>query len=266
MVHVPLQLALMAHVREVFTNAPLAFVVCEIRFPQAPQLVHDESFIALTEAFAEELPIPQEERLEDGSVRRFRFLDKRHMLSVVVARDALSIETTDYSEWGHFKPVVLRAVDVIASTARITGTERVGLRYINEIRVPETISEVSDWRGWINDGVLSPLGEISGYSADSFQTVTRLTRDSSHLNVVCAALVGNGVVSDQPLRRRVPAANGAFFVIDTDSYRETPGEGMDNFTAETLEPTLEDLHAPLQALFHRAITEESRKLFRRSKR
>ena len=252
----------MAHAREVFTNAPLAFVVCEIRFPQAPRLVHDDSFVALTDAFADELPIPEEERTEDGSERRFRFLDKRRMLAIVVGRNALSIETTGYREWSHFKPIVLKASRVLAATARITGVERVGLRYINEIRVPAKISEVSDWRGWITDDVLSPLGAISGYSAESFQTITRLRQGTNHLNVVCAALIGTGVVADQPLRRRVPPESGPFFVVDTDSYCDTPGERMLDFAVDTLDTVLEDLHAPLQDLFHRAVTNDSRALFR----
>ena len=77
-----------------------------------------------------------------------------------------------------------------------------------------------------------------------------------------AALVGSGVVSDEPLRRKVPAAAGPFFVVDTDSYRETPGEEMLDCTSEVLDSVLDELHEPLGELFQRTITDKSRNLFR----
>ena len=252
----------MEHTREVFANAPLAFVVCEIRFPQAPRLASDEAFIALTDAFAGTLAIPEEERTDNGAERRFRFLDRRRRLSVVVARDALWVETTDYTEWTDFKPFVLEAVDVVAATARVVGVERIGLRYINEIRVPEQITDVTQWKRWISDEMLGPVDGIPGYTPAGFQAMTQLTRGNAHLHVRCAALVGSGVVSDQPLRRRTPVEEGPFFVIDTDSYTETPGEDMGDFTTQDLDPALDDLHEPLEALFHRAISDELREVFR----
>ena len=253
----------MEYAREVFANAPLAFVVCEIRFPLAPRLVTDDSLIALTDAFTEVLPVPEEERTEDGGERRFRFLDPQRTVSVVVARDSLSVETTHYTEWAQFRGAVLRVIRTVAARARIAGVERVGLRYINEIRVPESISDISRWRGWISDDVLGPLGVVPGYSPESFQTITHLRGGPNQLIVRCAALVGSGVVSDEPLRRRIAADESPFFVIDTDSYCDTPGEQMTAFAAEDLGSILDGLHQPLAALFHRAITEKSRELFRK---
>lgn len=252
----------MEYTREVFANAPLAFVVCEFRFPQAPRLTSDEAFIALTDAFADTLVIPEEERTDNGAERRFRFLDRRRRLSVVVARDALSVETTDYTEWTDFKPFVLEAVDVVGATARVVGVERIGLRYINEIRVPEQITDATRWKRWISDEMLGPVGGIPGYTPAGFQAMTQLTRGNTHLHIRCAALVGSGVVADQPLRRRRAVAEGPFFVIDTDSYTETPGEDMGGFTTRDLDPALDDLHEPLEALFHRAINDELREVFR----
>lgn len=254
----------MKYTREVFANSPLAFVVCEIRFPQAPRLASDEAFIALTDAFASTLVIPEEEGADNGAERRFRFLDRRRRLSVAVARDALSVETTDYTEWNDFKPFVLETVDVVASTARVAGVERIGLRYINEIRVPEQITDVTQWKRWISDEMLGPVGGIPGYSPAGFQAMTQLTRGDSHLHVRCAALVGSGVVADQPLKRRTPVAEGPFFVIDTDSYTETPGYDMGAFATRELDPALDDLHEPLEALFHRAISDDLREVFRQA--
>ncbi|MCY4631882.1 MAG: TIGR04255 family protein [bacterium] len=252
----------MEHTREVFANAPLAFVVCEIRFPQAPRLTSEESFVSLTDAFAGTLDIPEEERTGDGAERRFRFLSTDRVLSAVVARNALTVETTDYTEWPDFKAVVVSAVDIVAAAASVVGVERVGLRFVNEIRVPEPVNDVTQWARWINEPAFGSVPEVAGYVPAIHQVATRLTRETTHLHVQYAALVGPGVVSDGPLRRRADSGKGPFFVIDTDSYSDSPGQDMLPFNSGALEPALDDLHRPLESLFHRAIRDELRDVFR----
>ena len=262
--------------REVFPNAPLAFVTCEIRFPLVPRLAHDESLEALADAFADAFPIPEQEKnytvtihpdgepaIESNPVPRFRFLNKARTMSIVATQNSLSVETTDYDEWDSFKAAILQAIETVASLAKVTGVERIGLRYIDEIRVPEEIADASGWRGWISEDVLGPLELIAGYIPDSSQKAIHLTGPTGQLTVRYAALNGGGVVSDQPLKRRTPVLDGPFFVIDTDSHRDTPNEEMLNFDPEELAPVLDDLHKPAGEIFHGAITERSRQHFRR---
>ena len=266
----------MEHKREVFPNAPLAFVTCEIRFPLAPRLANDESFEALAETFAGTFPIPEQEKnytitihpdgepaIESNAVPRFRFLNKARTMSIVATQNSLAVETTDYDEWDSFKVTILRAIEAVASLAKITGVERVGLRYIDEVRVPENIADASGWQGWISEDVLGHLELIAGYIPESSQKAIHLKGPTGQLMVRYAALNGGGVVSDQPLKRRTPALDGPFFVIDTDSHRDTPNEEMLNFDPEVLAPVLDDLHKPAGDIFHGAITERSRQHFRR---
>lgn len=260
----------MSYKREVFVNAPLAYVACEVRFPLAPSLTGEDSLIAFATAFADTLPIPEvstflpspEMDAGDGPERQLRFLDKARTASVALTRRSVSIEATHYDGWDHFKPGVLQAIRATTGIAPIVGVERIGLRYINEIRVPGPVTDASGWKGWIDEGIVSHLEPIPGYTAESSQTVIDLRGQGGRMVARYAALVGSGVVSDQPLRRKVPANQGPFFVIDTDSYRETPGEEMLECTSGALDPVLDELHEPLGELFQRAITDKSRNLFR----
>jgi len=260
----------MSYDREVFTNAPLAFVACEIRFPLAPKLTGEGSLESLTEVFAETLPIPEfvtirsipEMDAPGDPERQLRFLNKQRTTSVSVTRNSLVVETTDYGEWEDFKPLVLEAVRAVQESVKIVGAERVGLRYIDEIRIPENITDTSGWSGWINNDVLSHLDPIPGYTPESFQTVIGLNGPNGQIVVRYAALEGTGVVSDEPLKRRSQTTEGPFFVIDTDSYRDTPGEEMLGFTPGELAPVLDDLHEPVGTMFQNAITDKSRELFR----
>lgn len=262
--------------REIFSSAPLEFVACEIRVPTAPKLVRNDTFETLTDALRDDFPIPDEEQIQtltviggkEGGVeaeRRYRFLSRERTASAVVARNAITVETTDYQEFGDFRSLVLTVVDAVAATTNIVGIERVGLRYINEIHVPDEISDASDWRGWISDHVVGVLGVADGYTTDALQTVVRIAgEDSTGVVLRYAAMVGGGVVGDAPLRRRAPASSGPFFVIDTDSFRTSTGPAMEDFDHERVASILDLIHEPVGTLFHRAITDRLREELRRA--
>ncbi len=260
----------MSYQREVFARAPLAYVACEVRFPLSLKLTEDEVLASFAEAFADLLPIPEvsnfiphpEMGLNEGPEKQLRLLDKAKTASVSLTRRAVSVEATHYDGWDTFKSIVLRAAKSAAELAPIVGVERIGLRYINEIRVPDPISDTSRWAGWITEGVISQLEPISGYTTESAQTVIEMHNQAKRLLARYAALVGSGVVGDQPLRRQLPTKDGPFFVIDTDSYLQAPDEKMLDFTSTALSPVLDELHEPLGELFQRAITDKSRELFR----
>lgn len=262
--------------REVFPSAPLEFVACEIRVPTAPRLVRNDTFEALTDALRDDFPIPEEEQIQtfpviggkDSGVeteRRFRFLSRERTSSAVVARNAITVETTDYQEFDDFRTLVLTVADAVAATTDIVGIERIGLRYIDEIRVPDEISDASDWHGWISDDVVGVLGVADGYIADALQTVVRIAgEDSTGVVLRYAAMVGEGVVGDGPLHRRAPTVSGPFFVIDTDSYRTSTGSAMEDFAHDRIATILDVIHEPVGTLFHRAITDRLREEFRRT--
>lgn len=260
----------MSYQREVFADAPLAYVACEVRFPLAPSLTGEESLASFAAAFADTLPVPEvatfrpspEMDAGDGPERQLRFLDKARTVSVAVTRRSVSLEATHYDDWHHFKPSVLRAIQATTEIAPIVGVERIGLRYINEIRVPEPVEDALGWRGWIDSAIVGQLEPIPGYTAESSQTVVDLRGAGGRMMARYAALTGAGVVSDQPLRRKTLGDVGPFFVIDTDSYREMRDEKMIDCTSEVLDPVLDELHEPLGELFQRVITDKSRDLFR----
>lgn len=262
--------------REVFPSAPLEFVACEIRVPTAPKLVRDDTFGELADALADLLPIPDQEQVQtitliggkEGDVeseRRYRFLNRERTTSAVVARDAITVETTDYREFSDFRSLVLAVVDAVVATTRIVGIERVGLRYIDEVRIPAEVTDTNGWRGWISDEVLQVLNLAEGYQPDGFQTVLRLAgEESTGLVLRYAAMNGAGVVGNGPLHRRPPAVTGPFFVIDTDSFRSTTGSDMEDFEHDTIAGILDLIHKPVGTLFHRAVTDRLREEFRRA--
>ena len=264
-------LLLVAEESEVYPHAPLVFVTCELRFPLAPGLGSGTALEALTEAFSGTLPLPDEAVLAGNDDTPpffarpdplFRFTNRARTLSAVVSRTSLSVETTAYGGWADFKAHVFDAIRVVTGQTRIVGIERLGLRYINEIRVPTPFDDASDWSGWVNPALLDHLSLMPEGTPETLTSQVALRRGDAGLLVRFASLRDGGAVSDEPLRRTVPASEGPFFVIDADSFRVTPDEHMLDFDAPTLEPVLDDLHEPLGEVFEHSITDRTRAVFR----
>ena len=260
----------MAEGREVYPHAPLVFVTCEMRFPLAPSLGSDATLEALTAAFRDALPLPDEVPLAVGGdapllappERLFRFTNRTRTLSVAVSRNSLSVETTAYHGWAAFKAHVFDAIRAVADRASIVGIERIGLRYINEVRVPVSFDDSSGWAGWVNPALLSHLKLMPEGAPRTLTSQVALRRGDADLFVTYASLSDGGAIADEPLRRTVPARDGPFFVIDTDSFRVMPDERMLDFDVQALEPVLDDLHEPLGEVFERCITDRARAVFR----
>lgn len=255
--------------REVFANAPLEFVAGEVRFPYAPQLSKDEAFGRLADAFRGRFPIPQREHRPQGveispegmkpveAHDMYRFLNRSHTASVTVVPAAVTVETTDYSEFSDFRELLAGVLDVVESFNAVVGVERVGLRYIDELRVPQSIGQPRDWLGYVSEDVLAPLTVATGYQPASLEGVIRLNcGEARGVLLRYAAMEGSGVVGGGPLKRRSRPAEGPFFVVDIDSYWSSEGGDVPDFSAASVLETFDALHKPVGVLFLRMVTEQ----------
>jgi uncharacterized protein (TIGR04255 family) len=258
---------------EQYPRSPLVYVACEIQFPIVPKANGADAFEALTETFADRFPVPeQEERAllvspSEAMHRQklSRFVSRDRVTSVSVAQAALTIETTDYPGWEGFVERIHHAVGVVGRTLSVAGVTRVGLRYVNEVRVPGPVDAISDWGRWIRRSLIEPATSIPVTDPGVFQAVVQSRAaqrpDGEHsagpaLTVRYGALDGPGVVSDEPLKKVRQRGSGPYFLIDTDSF-----EAMSNlptFADATLAPVLEALHEPLDYVFESMITDELR--------
>ena len=210
------------------------------------------------------LDLEDDDPAADWPERLFRFLSRDRTTSVALTRSSMSVETTSYSEWRDFRSLVTFAITVVRDCVKVAGVERVGLRYIDEIRVPEPVPDPAGWSGWVNEDVLRHLNVAAGMSPTSFTTAIALRGGNNHMLVRFAALKGPGVVSDEPLERPFSPDEGPFFVIDVDSYQDTSGAEMFDFDAEHVAVVLDELHEPVGLVFQNTITDRARELFRRT--
>jgi uncharacterized protein (TIGR04255 family) len=259
--------------REVFPNAPLALVTTEIRFTDSPRLRQQATLDAVALALEEHFPISMPNVMVNvGNLapgvgpqveHRVVLMDTAKTESVTVAPSSFIYETTAYREFGDFREGVTTVCDALLGVNVRPALLRVGLRYINEVRVSEPITDARAWGRWIDNSLLGPLsvgpGEAEVPRAQGHAVFD--LGDGNGLNFQYAALDQAPVVQPQFLRRQ-QFDPGPFFVIDLDGYREFGGQETVLLDADEVNKVLTAVRDPAGAAFQRAITEDARNLFR----
>jgi len=262
---------------EIYPNAPIEFVACEVQFPVSPSLGTEDALRALNAAFFDWLPLVQPEvetTLLVGPVaqqpplvsQHLRFLSRDRRLCVVVSSSRVSIETTNYPGWKQFRELVTRALSAVADVApNIPGITRVGLRYIDEIRVPDPGSGDERWVRYV-DARLSGAATVSleGRAAVDMQAALQFDLGDGHSTVVRYGARRGQAVGDAPLRRRRTSGSlGEYFLFDVDGFW-VPGDDLPEFSVDGAMSTADRLHEPVRALFESSITDALREILRRA--
>lgn len=258
---------------EVYPNAPVVLVALEVRHPTADPLTRAQQ-LKIKRKLADHIPIMRiseftqitavqaaggptaqpEVRVEEFP----RYFSRDKTVAMSVRSEALVVETTRYAGWEQLRALVAKVVEVRQEIGGVDGIERVGLRYVNEIRVPGT--PVHDWSPWVDPTLLgaAPVGEELGLPALQWQGVTALTTGPDRI-VVLRHGPRDGFAVDPAgeLKRSTPTP-GPFFLIDIDSFW-TPSDRIPEFEQKPLLATCDELHAPVRKIFERLITDRLRK-------
>lgn len=266
--------------REVYPNAPLRLVTVEYRFPLSPVLASEDALSRLAEGLGDDLPIVEPAaptvQLSIGgtaalpaiSPEGFRFLSRERTVSVTVQPQRLAIETTAYRHWEDFRDRYVKPALKVTGVdmGAIAGVERVGLRYIDEIRVAIRVEQLEDWRGWVSDDLLAPLGVVRPHGTETMQGRIHIkTGPEEEALLTYGALTGHVVDDTGVLNLPFGAGEGPFFLLDIDSFW-TSQRKLDEFDLLTAVDVGDRLHGPVRQLFESCITDRLRnEVLRRSR-
>ena len=258
-----------------FRNPPLALTVLEIRYPELAGGFEEKTLHVVRQAVRDRLPLHEPQTEEHVEVtlgapkpiavqRRthLRFSSRDRTTALIVKQDALAVETTAYAGWSQsFRPLVETATRALRDANPPDGVGRIGLRYIDEIRVPGVGKESGDWKGFINDHLLAAANpEIipSGMQAQQWQGIVQYrTSPSSALTVRYGPQHGHAVDPGGPTRRQDPPPPGYFFLLDSDSYWSDEEE-VPEYNLEWIMDRCDQLHAPASEFFTIAVTDKLR--------
>jgi uncharacterized protein (TIGR04255 family) len=165
--------------------------------------------------------------------------------------DSLSIEATRYGGYGEFRPLLERVFGAVERVLEPDGLTRLGLRYINEIRVPG-LSAVDDWAEWVGPALLAPLAE--GLSRLQWNNTAQYeTGEEKRLVLRYGPADGPVVQSGGVLKRPFAPGPGPVFIMDFDSFWQ-PSD-IPAFATESLLAACDELRRPARALFDQLITD-----------
>ncbi|MDQ4142805.1 MAG: TIGR04255 family protein, partial [Actinomycetota bacterium] len=191
-----------------------------------------------------------------------RFTSRDRTTGCQISPTSLIIETTTYGGFESFLSTVGVALDAIAGVDRPDGVTRVGLRYVDEIRVPGITEAPGDWRGYVDEHLLAPVAEefvtAAGLIPRTWQGVVQYGtgRDRAVL-LRYGPAEGYAVPPGGPTRRKDAPPSGLYFLLDLDSYWQ-PVEEIPEFDPAPLLDTFRELHVPAKALFDTIVTERLR--------
>ncbi|KAA1251837.1 TIGR04255 family protein [Mycobacterium simiae] len=249
-------------------NAPVALVTMEIRHPATDSLTESANR-ELKHLLIDDLPI--ERQAQDVSWgmtapgaaptpiadRFIRYGNRDNTISASLKNQAIVVETSAYSDFETFCDTVLRVADARAQVSSIVGVERIGLRYVLEIRVPAGIDGRINWTNWIDEQLLGPYRIApGGLSMTEWQgaAVYREAQPGKSLIVRYGPGVGQALDANYHLRRVTPAQTGPFFLMDIDSFWTPVGGSIPEYNRDALVSTFKDLYGPAREVFQDLIT------------
>ena len=255
--------------QEVYPNAPVVVATVEIRHTETAVLNQPERK-RVKQALAEWTPIQRSSKQlavtvmpgapggGDQTVEEFpKYISRDSMVSISFRKEAVVIEATRYDGWLAFRSLIEAALGARVKIGVPDAVERVGIRYLNEIRPPG--APPVDWAVWVNGNILGPveLRDAVGLEAKQWQGLA-VYGPTNGRSLVMRYAPGDGqaVETGQELVR-TEFTPGPFMWIDIDSFWLHEAQWPE-FDTVPLMAKCDELHTPLRTLFEKLITPKLR--------
>ena len=259
---------------EVFPNAPLALVAAEIRYPPVTEgalsmaihrrirdalgsgwVIHNDT----TQTF--EVGVDAAGPRASSRSETVGRITSRQRTRIVTARpNNFTVEVVDYKHFTDFRGLLERASVAVESVLKPDGISRIGLRYIDEIAVPESPPQ---WNNWLGASLMAPSLSPQLTPAEWTGAVRYQVTTDQSLVFRYGPSASPVVSSAGPLRRpRVP--DGPIYMLDFDSSWQ-PGN-IPEFKADTIITVADRLRSPIRELFDSLITPSLLDVFRQDPR
>ncbi|MFB7669491.1 TIGR04255 family protein [Kitasatospora sp. NPDC056138] len=255
--------------REIYTNPPLALTVVELRHPASGPL-QDADQAALKMLLNSDFPLfkpvrhmtltvnvlPSPSSQEQTHAATPRYMNRDRTAAITFRPDAIAIETTSYQRRSALRAILRQAVQARQKVAPVDGVERLGIRYINEVRAP--VDGPADWAQWITPALagLTGLGDNRG-GVQSWQGMAVFGTPLTGTVLRYGNFEGHAVDPSGELRRAFTPPPGPFYLMDLDNYW-TPEDNTPPLEWDLVEPRFDEAALSAYTLFQELITDRYR--------
>ncbi len=243
-------------------HAPLIYVVAQVRFsaivaiekyvPEIQEKLRHKGFPRFLKGQVHEIALQLDGAPKFSATDRFEFQDKDASLGIVLQSNSVAVHTNRYSNYETFEEHIKTALMAVNRVLGISLAERVGLRYVNLIRLKSNEA----WREYLHEGLLgldpASVGVESWISNSQFLGMTAV----GQLAVRCSR-------SGQPFPPDLLSSSLAYSLelakeeivttLDFDHFIEQSTE----FKVSKAISTLEQLHESLDKVFMAAVTSDA---------
>ena len=252
-----------------YPNDSLRWVAAEIRYPPVDELAGGPSS-GFREDIRDEFPIREEQPQLSLSIGQTgptaqqvvlqRFVRRDRLMSVTLGGDVIRLEATDYPGWTEFRELLVRVLQALQRNTRPDGVARVGLRYIDEIRLPDEPDGAIGWQAWVDGRLVAPFTLENDPPLNNGTVVLQYGEPPGYVTVFRAGPVksGRAVQQEGPLRTPFETPAGAFFLLDTDASWADPTGQVPEFSTDHIAEVLDQLHGSCHTLFEASITDRLR--------
>lgn len=252
---------------ENFPNPPLRLVSFELRFPIRRRVANRTVWDAFEEVFAKDLPsvellVREDDELQlpvkqSEPVLRRSTADRD---SVVTLRyGALTVETTSYQSYAKLRSCISAAVKALESAPSAQSVTRLGLRYINELRVPSIEGRITDWKPYVNPSLLA----VTDHEPEGLRTswvqggIGFHSEGKEHTFAAYGPLPHSSLEPDGVLQLK--KISGPCFLLDIDSFIVGSLKAPVATTRKEVLAVVDRLHEAVETVFNWSITEQLRK-------
>lgn len=250
---------------EIYPSAPLRFVALEIRFGFNPRLATADGQAAVFSKLQQDFPLAEaaetvQVTIAPGAppqqVQDLRMKNSDRTWSVNVSPELLAVRTSAYQDFDGFVAVVSRAVKATFDSESVP-TTRIGIRYIDEIRVPG-VERPMDWASYVDDRLLGCVAFAEDSPIEQAQGALVLSAgDDRHLLLRYGPSQEPVVDPEGPLF--LEPISGPIFVLDVDSYWQFSDPQAAKFLdGDEIAGICRELDSSAYEIFERAITDRLR--------
>ncbi len=248
--------------RVVFERPPLVLAAFEVRFSNLPD-VSDRDYVepfrrAIESDYPELTPANQvtvQLDLPSGQPRQlqtvqWRFSDKDANWTAVLAPDFLTLEARRYGHFREFTARLRSLLIALSEHVRPKVGTRLGLRYVNEIRVgTEGLGSI------VRPEVLGLLSvaEFEEHAAQSVHEVTLRFPEDQSIQVRHGFFPDGSTVQPPPGK---PPPSGPFYLLDFDAWRAFSAPAFLKVDPDVIGEYVERYHDEIEKIFRWSITEE----------
>ena len=253
-------------------NAPVVYVLCQIRFSSIEKMA--DYVPTIQEALRPQYPNFEREQIGGVSLAsnaqpvfvqnetRWRFETRDNQTGFILSTNQLIAHTTNYVDSDDFRGRIVFGFKTIHEIAKLGFVQRIGLRYVDLI----TASDDDTIEDYVHPSLLGFRPRVPGLTPDDSQQYLRTHSaiGGTLLVKISRARHGGELPADLlpttlALKRR-PNPDQESIFLDWDHYIEQLNLDPD---PKILATTLRDLKEPIATIFKEAITEHAVQVWRR---